>query len=477
MKTSTLIAAATSLALGLTVPVLGAPSPASADVPDGWVAVSTGPAPSVTARTGVHRTPDGRLHVTYVRPTPDHAGALVHAALDATGTAVTTRQDIVTGWAGGLHGDPELMAHPGGGLQAVFSGGYVTAWGQTSIFAGGRLYHAVSDPTATSWTLPPESIGRSNSAGSSYGADAVLLPDGRPFGVHSKWGSTLFWYAGTTTDPRFEPEDPSYSPPGGAQDPSLARVGDAVHVAWTNHTGIFVKQIHPTLGPDRQAPGASTVVQTSGHDVALATSSTGHLYLAYRAADGSGVRLWNLTTNEVVPIPGSASRWATVAISPGEGGRMWVGWKSEFGEASVVRSNAAGTAFGAPVRVTVPEGTPLFQLALAAGPGFADVVANNGNGIWTRRVHPVTNVRIKAKRRPGTSSVKVRATVTDAGVGVPGARVAAGRRSDCTTDAQGTCTFRVQTRRRQLTVTVSSPGYAATEIRVKLAKNRKKARR
>lgn len=473
MKKHTLVAAATSLALALTVPVLGASAPASADTPDGWVAISSGPAPSSTARTGVHRTPDGRLHVAYVRPTPDHAGALAHAALDPTGTAVTTRQDIVTGWAG-LHGDPELIADPAGGLQAVFSGIYSTTTGAGGIFAGSRLYHAVSDPPVSSWTLPAESIGRANGAGNGgYGLDALTLPDGRPFGVWSHIGSRLVWFAGTTTDPGSEPADPSYSPPGGAQDPSLARVGDAVYAAWTNHAGTHVKQIHPVLGPDRQAPGASTVGATSGHDVAVATSSTGHLYLAYQSADGSGVRLWNVTTDQVAPIPASNSRWAMVAISPGEGGRMWVAWKSEYGEASVVRSNPTGTAFGVPVRVTVPDEKPLSQLALAAGPGYADVVANS-HGIWAKRVRPVPQVHVKAKRRPGTSLVKVRATVTDAGVAVPGARVAAGRRRSCSTDAEGTCVFRVQSRRRQLTVTVSSPGHATTEVRLKLAKSKKK---
>ena len=130
-----------TLALALPALTVVAPS-ASAGEPGTWTTVSLGRVQTI-AEPGIHRSPDGALHVAYVR----EAGSLQDLGwtrISALGPT-THSGDVVNDW--GVLTDPKLIGTAGGGVRAVFSGLQGGPIGNP--FDSGRMFGSTSDGTDT----------------------------------------------------------------------------------------------------------------------------------------------------------------------------------------------------------------------------------------------------------------------------------------------------------------------------------------
>lgn len=132
-------AAATALALaGLAI---AAPA-AGAVAPGQWETLASGPgAPGTSDDPGLHRTPDGVLHVAWVQA----AGPLDQSPLERTisggGSLLPGTSTIVSSWVD--LSDAAFIDDAGGGLRVFFGGQQTTVTGaplgvQTATGAGAR---------------------------------------------------------------------------------------------------------------------------------------------------------------------------------------------------------------------------------------------------------------------------------------------------------------------------------------------------
>lgn len=458
----------------LVVTGLGAPGGAAAasfdperGAPGKWTQVSTGSS-GITYHSSLRRTADGVLHVLYPKGV-GNADQLGHVAVSPSG-AVLSREDLLAPPWAVVDSSPVLVGTADGGLRAVF-GGVQTAG--VGYWGDGRMYTATAPASGAPWTLPAEAVGRSTSAAATYGTAATTLADGTPIAAYPLNG-TITWHVGTGE----LDADRSFTVDGSAYHLSMVRDGDSVWLGWyadssnPDYDGTFVRQIYPTVGPVMKAPGSSVGADsTATGRVALVARDGGGVFAAYCVGypDCDHIGLWTVGTTSVATVP--VSRYAaSIAVSAGPSGRMWVTWADNIPRVRAVRTGRDGSGF-TPVRTAgmPPGAAAVHDIAIDGTTGRGDIVIQVGDGFWHTQV--VSGLTMKAKPRAWKHGrrQKVTFTVSDAGDALGGAKVRAGARK-CTTNTNGRCTiaFPRSMKAGRLSARASHPGYGGALIRLRL---------
>lgn len=431
-----------------------APAPQERRGNEAWSTVSTGDV-SLLAQPAMLRTADGVLHVAYEQV----VGAqdeYEHATISSAG-AVTGHSKVLAPW-NTLLADPQLVPTAGGGLRLVFSG--LQDADSANFYSQGFMYHAVSDASGATWSVPAEALTRSASAYASYGTAATVLPDLTPFAGFAL-NSVLTWRSGTIPQAALWPPPGTATPDAStavshccAYHTSLVQSGGSVWMAWyaNGHTadseGVMVRQVHPTLGPLLLAPGG---IRPTGSQydsfapsqaVPLVARPGGGVVAAYCTGTYACERLmvWDVTTGTVKEVPGARGA-QHFAMDSSPSGRLWVTWiKNDVVYAA--RSAETGLAFGAVRSLGAPGGSSsLYKIEVEALDGTADVVVNDGDRLSHVKARPALRFKATPKKWDGDRAQVVRFKVSDADGGVSGAKVRAGGQR-CRTNGAGKCSIR-----------------------------------
>lgn len=436
---TTLLLSAVLVAVPPTQGALAPPAEPDARADSGWAKLNTKKI-SLIAHTDMLRTPDGLLHVVYEQETGSLSGEYEHTVVSTTGSVVG-RSTAVGGW-NTLANDPVLLPTPGGGMQIVFGG--LQDVDVTNPYSAGHLYRAVSDGTGAAWSVPAEALGKSGYGYASYGTGATLLPDGTSI---QGWplNSDFTWRVGTTPFP-VTPETPAdqvFTIPGGSLlHTTLVQQAGNVWAAWYDQgdsNGVFVRQIHPSVGPVVKAPGQTADTLNPDQAIPMVVRPDGSIVMAYCLGypTCSSIGVWQLGTTTVHKVPGSKGA-DSITMDTGPSGRLWVAWANDD-EIVATRSSTTGFNFGALRRAGKPsKDLSIYQLQVEASRGEASVVANDGVGIYHRQLQPGVVLTASPKKWDGDKATKVKVKVTDAASPVAGVKVAGGGEK-CTTRANGTC--------------------------------------
>lgn len=412
-------------------------APADAGPPGKWTTIS-GPGIVNISEPGLHRTGDGALHVAIAGSAGD--GDYIDVAHVSPAGALTGRSVAAGGWATTTQ-DPDLVGTPGGGMRLVFGGLRTTNTGDP--YTEGYVYTASSDQTGASWTMAPNTTPAvADTHGyASYGTGVTSLADGTlvtAFPLNSK----ITYQVGNNAPQSFDVPDCC------AYDMSLVNDGGNVYAAWyangdgAANQGVFVRQLHPVLGPVMQAPGSVTGAASlaPGQAVAMVARAGGGVYLAYLKGypTAKNVALWKVGNTKAKKLKGSKGA-RHVALSAGPGGRLWLAYERDD-KIRAVHTNAKANAFGATRTIKTPKGSSAYKVGIEGSAGKADVVFNNGSAILHQQVIYGLTVKAKPSKLKAGKPGKVTFTVTDAGARVKGAKVKA-RGKTCKTNKQGKCTI------------------------------------
>lgn len=455
------IAAAVIAALAL----VGLGAPAQAARPGKWTTISSSPVVNFS-EPDMYRTADGVLHVAI--STDTHAVDGIEVAHISPRGDLTGRTAAITNWRS-VEETPRLTGAPGGGMRLVF-GGLIT--GATSgAYNEGYAYYAASDASGAAWTLAPNTAPAIQDIGAygSYGTGATQLADGTLVAAFPR-NSRITYQVGANPPQSFSvPECCAYNV-------NLASDGGNVYAAWyangyaAANRGVFVRQIHPVLGPTMQAPQSVTGGNSlaAGQTIAMAARPGGGVYLAYiKGYPGTkAVAVWRVGSPKPKLIKGSKGG-TKIAMSAGSDGRLWVAFRDASNDIKVMRTNRSAKKFGVVQTVKVPKGTTTFRVAIEAGNGRADLAVNTGPAIMHTQVLPGLSVKASPRAVRAGVATKVTFKVTDAGAAVKGAKVKAKGRS-CTTDNKGRCSITVPASSRPVTVKATKRSYATGQVTVKV---------
>lgn len=252
---------------------------------------------------------------------------------------------------------------------------------------------------------------------------------------------------------------------------SIATAGQTTYLEYATNdgSGLYVVPIEPSVGTPTKLPGSKHYDQP----LALEGSTTNTLWAAYCAGDllCEQLVLRDVLVGRSLVVP-TGDYPAQIAIAPAPGGRMWVVWRSGNAAVSAVRTNKAGTAFGA-VQRSAPFNTlnSVHSVVAIGERGPVDVVVNGRQQLWHKRfLVPMTAAAAPASwrvNRKQTVSFKVR----DAGDALSGAKVSLVGKS-CTTGATGGCSITVPARSAPttLTATVTKAGYQQTSVPLRVVR-------
>jgi len=450
-----------------------------------WTKISTDTSLGI-ASAGLYRTADGMLHVAWARHDTgsyslNYSTVGPNAKLEGTGT-------IVKGWTG-VSFYPRLVAGPGGGIRAVFTGGNGVGGSPYNL---GAMYSATSSPAGTSWALAPGSMSHSTII-SETDTSATTQSTGTPV---ASWpgGSGVAFHVGT------DPNTPATKPdgtvavtsgPGDVVGTALARETDgSVWVAWFTESGesdqgYWVDKITPAQAAKAEAPGSGSPSLANNQplqSVAFTAGAKGGGYLAYCVPTATitcaHVALWKVGAAKATTVPGSTTQHAAhVAIAAAPGGHLWVLWyDTSQNKIHVIRSNAAATKFGPGQTIAAPPATVEFDGLEAEGSqGPLDVVAlalANGASAtpayWDIQIlPPLTLAGAPASVAPGKA---VTFTVTDVGDPVAGAKVTF-LGASATTSSKGVATITVPkgTKAGSYKATATDAGYTSATFTEKVS--------
>jgi hypothetical protein len=402
---------------------LSAAGAASAGPPGVWTRIGD-PTGTSTEQVGVARTPDGVLHVAWLRK--NGAGAdLMHTAIARNGRAAGRPAAIVTGWA--QIESPALVASPDGSLRAVFGGTRSTDASETNA----SMNTATAGEGGDGWTLVTGSIVHTTNAYASP-AGAALEPDGTPV---TTWATTYGLGIHVGLDPAAE--DETLQAACCAYEPQLATdaAGGQVVLGWDSNAGgargIFAQAVAPA-GPRQLAPGSASSSDADEQRTAIsARLGAPGVYLAYCGGGSSSCRdvlLWRYGGGAplvVAKAPDSTTdAGRRVMVAPGPQGRLWVAWE-RGGRIYAARSNEAVTRFGPTVSTAPPRGTSdIWHLAGDGADGPLDLLASvdaGGIAAWHTQLLPPLSLTVRVHKAGQKRRVVIR--VGDAGDVVSAVRI------------------------------------------------------
>jgi hypothetical protein len=432
------------------------------------LAVSGPGEPGAIADPGLHRSPDGVLHVAWV-----HAGgpldqSLFERRFSPSGVLQPTTSTIVDHWVD--LGDAAFVDDTGG-LRVFFGG-------QQTTNLGTPLGLQTATQSGQAWSAPTQ-------LDTTYGVVGAAGNAGEaPVQVFESL-SRVVARSGLT------PGSPLTVFSSGASDASPNVVRDTsgrVFVAWcgygTNVGGTFVQQVDPAtagaIGAPIVLPGSATpfaggkystcVLQTEvSRRTPIVAGAGGGVYIA--GATGyptlGRVVVWRLGSSPLTAVSEPSVSHDEPGLAAAPDGRVWVGWIRQSGGSQVLvlrRSNPSVSAFGAPVRVPSPAGWTIGSFEASATADHLDVIGQFSAGASNSLRHTIvvpglTLLRARVVRKAGG-----RATVTyrvlDAGAPIAGVTVRVGSRTG-KTSATGRVTLTV---RGSLHATATKKGYASASV-------------
>ncbi|MXG88925.1 hypothetical protein [Nocardioides flavescens] len=464
-----LTAAGAALAAALLTPTAQAAPPAPAK-PGKGPAWSTLVGSGVTTITepGLHRTPDGTLHVAVATRDAANQNSISVSHVTAAGTYAGT-SPAVGPWASTTL-DPDLVSGVGGsGLRLVFGGLRTTTTGDA--YSEGYLYSASADDAGAAWALAPNTapVVGSTSGYGSYGTGVTTMPDGSLAAAYPL-NSTITYQVGAGPVQSFT------VPACCAYDMSLVQQDGVVWASWyangsaASDQGVFVRQLYPTLGPTLQAPGSVSGGSSLAADqaVAMVARPGGGVYVAYKVGypTAKSLAVWKVGDPSARTVPDSKGA-SYVALSTTPDGRLWVAFDGARKEARAVRTDPSATTFGAVQELKVP-GEQVYGIAVDGGTGRGDVVVNTGTAVIHTQVLAGLTVQAKPGALKAGRAGLLKVTVTDAGDTVKGSKVKA-RGAKCTTNGKGVCVLRLgKARKGKVVVLATASGYDAGSDLVKV---------
>lgn len=423
-----------------------------------WMAISDGTPDRTSvptlARVGTdlvvsYRKADGRIATT----TLDAAGRIRH------------RANAVTGWSRTSSGTGLLTSSDD--RLTLFFGGQRDTADQANPYSKGYLYSTSSLDGGQTWTLDSTAVGPYTTSGQASVVGVTSLPDGTPLAGWAHFGKVNLGSPVALAALEAAP-DRAFAPSGWdlTGGLSLVREGDAVVAAWQRPTyqgqvGVGVRQVHPTLGEVKKAPGTNR----GFHRQPLVSRNQGGTFTAYCVGAGtycSRIVLWRTDTDRHLTIPGTKdAEQAALGVTPD--GRVWAAWTKK-GRVLVARSNPQVTRFGAVVEAG-STGATAHRMAIDGASGRGDLLVNDGDAVHHRQVLAGLSVSpAPAKVRLGRRS-RVTFTVLDAGAPVRGARVKA-LGGHCTTNAKGKCRITFKGKKVKPSVTATRSGYAPGKAKI-----------
>jgi hypothetical protein len=439
------------------------------------------------ASPGLFRTSDGRLHVIWPSADPHNVYSLHYSTVGGKAKVLATGT-VVSHWAA-VDAYPRLAPGKNGGMVLFLDGGNGIGG---SPYNTGAMYVATSNSAGKSWKLLPGSIAHSGFVPLTNSAGTTEL-NGTPVAAWTEINS-LAYHVG------IDPASPATSPDqhlgigaaGGLGAPTLVTTKSGTILAgWFNTTGndnegYWVAQIWPKQGAKIKAPNSGSKSQTNGEPdqpVALVAHPAGGSYLAYcmptHVLHCGHVALWRVGAAKTLTVPGSSSGAADlVSLAVGHGGHLWVSWfNTRTNTISVVRTNAAVTAFGQVRTISAPS--PLFTfsaLATLGGSGPLDVIAletlnhpNSSPTYFDTQLFPALRIKANKAKVSNARSTTITFTVDDSGDGVGGVTVKFLGHS-AKTNSKGVVKFTVKkgTAKGSYVVTATKTGYAPASFTVKV---------
>jgi len=418
------------------------------------------------AEPGLGRTPDGVLHVLYVRENGTKQD-LIHVAVSPAGKV---GGDVVAlgGWASMSH--PDLLRMPDGSLRAFFGGIRSTSPNETN----NAMNTATAPAAGTPWTLKPGKVAQATYAYATGVAGAGLAKDGTPI---SSWSGTpgLGFHYGVdpaAPDGKIAQSGCCLYTPDVAVDAASGQAWVGFHSNETAGPGLYVNAIGPggAQGGRRLAPGSVTGKDSiyPGNRTSLTGRiGAGGVYLFY----GQGyptfktLALWKVdTAKPQIVLRGSDNKHANVAPAPE--GRLWLMWE-QSGTIYAARTNHSATTVGAVNAIKPPSGASIYRLNGEGSTGPLDLIANmqaaGGQALWHQQVWPKLSVTASSRARGKGRTIVFR--VLDAGDAVGGATVKAGGKT-LKTAADGLATLKQPTRARVAAI-AAKPGYAPASLTVR----------
>ena len=385
--------AAVLFLLALLLVAAGRPQAAAAGGVGKWTDL-TGRTGTNLTQAGLVVTPDGLLHVAWIR---DGAAAgtqdLLWRDVKKTG-GFTSAKVLESAWAG--LNDPSVVYDPSTSETGVVFGG-IRSTSPSDPYDG--LTFTVTPDGGSTWQLYPSGvIDPPGSTAYSSPVSAIGVDDW----LYTTWyGSNGVW-----VHRGLDPSAPAYDYQSGLgnygyySDFGLDHGGD-LWLVWasnaTGESGVWAARVDQSsgamLGSPVKLPGSTTRF-AGAQQFDMMTSrvpvtgrpNAGGVYVAYPTGYPSTkvVKLWKLTASKVSSVTvatGSRAKDQTAVAADGKG-HVWVVWSQEASgrdRVYVRRSNASATKFGPARYFTVPKGwDTVFHLAAAARGGRLDVLAHLG---------------------------------------------------------------------------------------------------
>ena len=430
-RTITLLLALVAIAAATLMAAAGRAAPRRAS----WTRIS-GPA-QPGEQLGLARTPDGVLHVIWNRGvTPT---SIFETRLSPAGRAAGT-STVATGFDG--NGGLALLVMPDRTLRLIASG---------AIRPGSPAYGIntfVAPASGGTWSLQSGAYWGGAVANASPVFGATLTKDGRAV---TAWRGTAAVGVPPSSIQGYE---------GGMTESQLATDGAGGGIVLSGVTnagqgGVYVQQVLPSLGPRTILPLPFVLNDWN-------TSLSGRLggagvYVAY--ADAKAMRLYRYGGPTRTLGRGA---FASAAVCPGPGGRLWVAWGGPTSGLYITRSSMSTGGFEPVQKLALPQngsnGLEFLQCEGSAGPAdvFADVPGGAAQGFWHTHVLARFTLRAHVKKS------KVTLSALDAGDPVPGVAVTIGRKH-LTTGANGSAAATL--RPGSYSVRATAGGYAPVSIR------------
>jgi hypothetical protein len=418
---------------GLVIQAAAVTATASPPAPGRWKLVSgVAPGEPPTSRDpGLYRSPDGKLHLAWVRSDGALSQALLYTSFSPAGDMLAPGAPIVQGFAD--LGDAAFVTTPQGPME---------------IFFGGQQSTASGAPTGLWTTLqnPDSSWGTPNVFTKTYGVVSAVWLNQPVLAYESQ--SSVAVKAGLgdgnpeTLKSGFTDASPNIASDG---------VAHAL-VAWCafgdNAGGTYVQEVDPGTGAGIGAPQAMPGSLTSYHGKQYSTcvlqteasrriplvSAGGSFYTAGSTGYPTltAVKLWQVGGRTLTAVRKSSVSHTEPQLAADSNGRVWIGWletRSTGTRLVVRRSNRSVTVLGAPVRISAPKGFALGSFEVSATADHLDVIGQLTRASANSLQHTIalpglTLVRERVRKlEDGRRAITLR--VLDAGDPVGGARVTA----------------------------------------------------
>ncbi len=437
---------------------------------------------------GLQRTADGALHVLWPREVDQPpTNQILHSAIPANGKGVLGPNLVYSNSSSLAYLNPsvDLVAGPGGGLRAFFTG-QAPAAPYNDVMATATAHAA-----GTIWSAPAAASNNASTASDislAHGISAAVSASAQPISVWGSPGSGIhFGINPAASDRHFPGTDCCVADPAVGVDAASG----AIVAAWYDQ-GAQELKVLGSFGT-HVVPGSANLVGANG-DQRTAIGGrigAGGVYVAYihvRKNFEEDPALWRVGAAKATAFkppepphacPEQGFDADLVTIAPAPGGRLWIAWERD-GCIFATRTNPAASRFGRIVSVKPPKGTQVISGLNAEGSrGPLDVLANIKRGkdsdanYWHRRLLPGLSFRAKPKQvRRGK---KVRFRVTDAGAAVGKAKVMlklGHKKHAARTNAKGKAAIKVPkgTKPRRYRATARKGGYAKAALKVKVDK-------